>query len=177
MNAPAAAAPPDAAGSNARLFLALWPDPATVEAILAWRSQWLWPPGCAAVDPGRLHLTLHFIGSVPAARVAEVAQGLAAPCPRFEIEFGSAQVWPRGIALLSPLAVPAELDALHTALGHRLAALGLALEDRPYRPHVTLARKAAAARPPAADAALGWAVRGYSLVRSAGGYTRIADYG
>jgi 2'-5' RNA ligase len=159
-----------------RLFLALWPGPRTRAAIATFADAVAWPSGAARVAPAQMHLTLHYIGPVPAARVADIASRLAVPLPRFELRFGHSEAWPRGLAVLCPSERPAGLAALHAELGDALAAAGLPVESRPYRPHVTLARRAAGAAWPQAPLQLRWPVRGYSLVASRGGYRRIAEY-
>ena len=77
--------PPDVA----RLFLALWPPPAVREAIAGWRGAWWWPPAARLVQDERLHLTLHFIGAVPASRLpAPASPRAAAPAKRAGLELG-----------------------------------------------------------------------------------------
>lgn len=160
-----------------RLFLALWPDPATTRSLAAWRDAFVWPAGAAVVPTEHLHLTLHFIGAVPAMRLAELTAGLRVPVAPFKLQLDQTEIWPRGLATIGVQQVPAELLALHAALGEALRRLGLPVEQRPFRPHVTLARKARAAAPPVPMPPLPWAVAGYSLVRSAQGYRRLVDYG
>lgn len=168
------------AASKARLFLALWPGPTVRERLLDWRGAWRFPADAALVRPIDLHLTLHFIGSVEAGRLPELVAALAVPLQRFEMAFGTAELWPRGIAVTRPHAAPARLLALHAALAERLVQLGLPVEQRAFSPHVTLARKATAARLTQCPAALRWSVHGYVLVQSrpvaAGGYRRLAGY-
>lgn len=57
------------------------------------------------------------------------------------------------------------LLALHAALGRALQAEALRVDTRAYRPHLTLARRAAQAVLPAGPA-LRWPVRGWALVES-----------
>jgi len=66
------------------------------------------------------------------------------------------------------MAVPEGMLALHAHLGRALRRLGLSTDERPYRPHVTLARHAAQARPPAKYPAFSWQVQGYALMESTG---------
>jgi len=166
---------------SARLFIALWPG-ATVRARLAaWRDAWHWPAGTSPTADERLHLTLHFIGSVPRARLDEIETALAVPGRRFELTFGHAELWHGGIAVLRPDATPLALAALHAALADRLHGLGLRVEDRPFKAHVTFARKAFGARPPSnAPHTLRWSVRGHALVESrmgrGGGYVVLRRY-
>lgn len=163
---------------GARLFIALWPTPAVRRALAAGQRLWLWPPGAKPTAEDKLHLTLHFIGAVPAARVSAIAQALAGPCPRFTLQLDRAEVWPNGCAVLAASALPPPLTALHASLADTLRRLDLPVEARAWRAHVTLARRAAHAQPPAEVAPLRWPVRGYMLVQSAGGrYTPVARYG
>ena len=83
--------------------------------------------------------------------------------------------------MLRPLAHPDGLLALQQRLGAALRALGLPTETRPYRPHVTLARKAAGAALRCEPAPLRWRVRSHALVESRpggrGGYIVLRRYG
>lgn len=161
----------------ARLFLALWPDAAARRRCVAWQRRWRWPPGASVVAPERLHLTLHFIGDVDPARLPELGAGLALPFAPFDIAFGLPRLWRGGLALAVPQAVPEPLLALHAALGDALRRLELPVEARPFRPHLTLARRADGAEPPAEALACGWRVERYALVRSANGYRTVAEFG
>jgi RNA 2',3'-cyclic 3'-phosphodiesterase len=156
-----------------RLFLALWPDEATRDAIAAYQAAWRWPGGARLVGRERLHLTLHFIGSVPVARLDDVVTGLRVPCEPLQLAFGQSEMWPGGIAVLRPREAPQPLLALHARLARALQQMALPVEERPLRAHVTLARQAAGAAPPG-DASLHWrADAGYVLVQSlanGGGY-------
>lgn len=186
---PAPKPPPRSAAvpATARLFVALWPDARVRAALQRWSERWTWSPdGPAAVPPPArvptrdLHLTLHFLGAVPRARVPELRAALALPCTHFTLSLGRAERWPRGTAVLCADEVPPALAALHADLGARLRALGLRTEARPLRPHVTLARRAAHAEPPAAPLRLRWPVHGYVLVESragaAGAYRVLQRY-
>jgi RNA 2',3'-cyclic 3'-phosphodiesterase len=160
-----------------RLFLALWPSPAVRRDLLAQQAQWVWPASAVPTLAEKLHLTLHFIGAVPSVRVPEVTQGLRVHAPRFALTLDGAEVWPNHCAALCSSETPSALTRLHGALAQALRALGLPVEPRAFRPHVTLARHATGAAPPTPAAALRWPVRGYALVQSAAGrYTPIARY-
>jgi 2'-5' RNA ligase len=152
--------------SRQRLFLALWPDARVRRALAAWRDAFAWPAGAAPVADARLHLTLHFIGEVAAARLPELDAALRVAPPRFELVLDRAQRWPGGLVVLQPGAVVPPLAALHRALADALRAAGLPPEARPFRPHVTLARRAAGAVAGPAAPPVRWPVAGYALVRS-----------
>lgn len=158
---------------SVRLFLALWPPPRLRAALLASQRQWHWAPPAQPVPAAQLHLTLHFIGAVPRPRLAEVRAGLRVPCPALALQLERPCLWRHGLAVLEPCVVPPGLLDLHRALGVALVTLGLHLEPRPFRPHVTLARHAAQSVPPEGGVSLGWQARSYVLVESAGGRYRI----
>jgi RNA 2',3'-cyclic 3'-phosphodiesterase len=94
----------------------------------------------------RLHLTVRFIGEVEGPLAERVISGLRAPLtlPPFTIAFGPLGAFP---AKGAPRAVWIGLadggDAVarvESAISDRLLALGIPKEDRPYSPHLTLAR-------------------------------------
>jgi 2'-5' RNA ligase len=64
------------------------------------------------------------------------------------------------------MAAPPALLALHEALRERIERLGLTVESRSLRPHVTLARHAAKSVTPANASPVDWPVGGYVLVQS-----------
>jgi 2'-5' RNA ligase len=118
------------------------------------------------VPPERLHLTLHYLGELRHDAVAALCECLPPIPASFELAFGQPALWPHGIAVLEPLEVPPELLALHAALVRALHAVGLRTDERPFRPHVTLARHAQSASLPAEGARWSWPVNGYALVHS-----------
>lgn len=153
--------------STRRLFTALWPRESVRDALARWQDDWRWPPSAAVVARERLHITLHFLGSVPVARMDELRAALQLPSTPFQLEFGRAEVWHGGIAVLHPHQVPDALADLQARIGIALKALNIPTEVRPYRPHVTLARRAAGAQPPRQDPRLRWdADEGFVLVES-----------
>jgi 2'-5' RNA ligase len=166
---------------NARLFIALWPDPAVRTLLSRWRDAYAWPKSAAPVRTAQLHVTLHFLGNIPRVRVPELVQGLAVPFAPFELEFGHTELWHGGIAVLAPDVVPEPLLALHGALGEALERLGLPLEQRAYRPHVTLARRAGPVMPPIEGPPICWQFDGYALMESKVGdgaeYGVVRSYG
>lgn len=98
------------------------------------------------VEPGNLHLTLRFLGDVPEDRIAAVGQALTAAARRlspFDLGVRGAGAFPR---LEEPRVLWAgiegcpELQALHQAVEAALVEQGWPREERPFRPHLTLAR-------------------------------------
>ncbi|ALK99062.1 2'-5' RNA ligase [Massilia sp. WF1] len=163
-----------------RLFLALWPDPAVREQLREWRELWAWPRGATPVHTDKLHLTLHFLGNQPSDSLPALLDGLAVPMSPFRLQLGVAELWHKGIAVLSPSSVPQELLDLHAALARALTGVGLPLEPRAYRPHVTMARRATGAAVPPQGPAIDWLADHYALVESktgdGSGYTVLREY-
>jgi 2'-5' RNA ligase len=161
-----------------RLFLAIWPGPEVGERIEQWRSSVQWRSAPALVPRERLHLTLHFIGNVPASGVDSLRTSLHVIAQECSLRLEAASVWQNGIAALTPLATPAALERLHNGLAAALQSNGMPVQERPWRPHVTLARKAGGARLPPAPV-IEWPVdASYDLVRSVpgGGYEVVHRY-
>jgi 2'-5' RNA ligase len=104
---------------------------------------------------------------------------LALPWPGCTLSLGDPVRWPHGLVVLPAPAPPAALLELHRALADRLMGLGLPVEQRPFRPHVTLARRAERAQLPSTAAPLRWRPTDYALVRShpTTGYHVLARYG
>ena len=175
--------PSDAPGPprKLRLFLALWPDEATRGAVASWQQKWRWPSGAARVAPGQLHVTVHFLGDVEGQRLPALTAGLQVAFEGFDLDLGRAEVWPHGLAVLCPHDTPAALLRLHSALAQRCLDLDLPVDARPYRPHITLARRAVGACPPPEGPGLRWpACEGYVLVRSlpgGAGYQVLERFG
>jgi 2'-5' RNA ligase len=92
-----------------------------------------------------LHLTLLFLGEQTDSTITTLSialQDLTVPVFTFDIR-GVGCFPPRGAAtvLWCGVAAPPELIALHRELGERLRnAIGFQPEERPYAPHITLAR-------------------------------------
>jgi len=167
----------DRSAPSTRLFLALWPEPGVRHLLTQWRDAWAWPRGATPVHADKLHVTLHFLGALPSGRLPELLDGFAVGFDPFRLELGRAALWHNGIAVLEPSAQPSELLALHRRLSDALLALGLQPEARPYRPHVTMARRAGTAVMPPEGQPILWDVRGYALVESRDGiYTVLREY-
>ena len=98
------------------------------------------------VEPGRLHLTLHFLGEVEDSRLAGMQAALASPLTVWPARVGLGP-WgvfpPAGAARVIWIGVTAgraTLDLGYAELGVRLAQAGITLEARPFAPHLTVGR-------------------------------------
>ena len=168
LSAPGQDAAPSPAGKTHRLFFALWPGEPLRQA-LAERVAALVAPGTGrAQRPDQLHLTLEFMGSVPADRLLAVreaaAEVRAAP---FEFVLDALEYWrrPRVLCLVAR-EIPPALAGLVQALRTSLAARGFDTERRPYRAHLTLARKVAPPPNLAPTEPVRWPATDFVLVES-----------
>ena len=149
-----------------RLFLALWPDAPLGARLAAYRDAWRWPAGTKPVTDATLHLTLHFIGALARHRLPPLTAALCAvPVAEIVLRPADAEVWRGGIAVLRIEGNDA-LAELHERLGAVLTSAGIALDPRPFAAHVTLARKAARAEPPAKRPTFAWRATSFVLVES-----------
>jgi 2'-5' RNA ligase len=104
------------------------------------------PRSLRLVRPEHLHLTLVFIGEVPDERGRAMVDVMSAAIPRapFTIEFGGIGVFPpSGPPRICWLGVREGADdvvRLHAQVAVRLGGVGVAREERPYHPHLTLGR-------------------------------------
>jgi 2'-5' RNA ligase len=127
-----------------RLFIALWPPPEAIDeldaALATVRSL---GPDLRWAPSRQWHLTLTFLGEVADKRRPELAGRLARsaarhPPPTLRFagggRFGKRVLFTMVIGDREPLR---HLAASTTAASRRV---GLAVDDRPYRPHLTLAR-------------------------------------
>lgn len=159
------------APATVRLFIALWPPDAVRAALAGWQSRWQWPERANVVKPEGLHVTLHFLGNVAPERVLDLKFVLQrVPCQAFTLRFGQTEMWPHGTAVLRPESSPTALRGLHARTGLAIAEIGMRTEERSFRPHVTLARRAQGATPPAEPASVEWESKtGFVLVQTLAG--------
>ena len=131
------------AAASRRLFFALWPD-AELRAEAAARVAALAPrTGVRPQRPDQLHVTLVFLGTVADERFdGVVAVGAQGTGMSVSVALDRVEHWRKPQVLcLTASQVPPPLVALVEGLRASLAAAGLPTETRPYRPHLTLARK------------------------------------
>jgi len=150
-----------------RLFIAFWPDEVVQKQLAIHVRQWRLPDPCVQYQSADWHATLHFIGPVNVDRIPELAAQLDVPWQPFVWVLDQPQLWAHGLAVLCPRDVPEALNKLHDQLVHQLHWLNLPVDSRPYRPHVTLARRAATAIPPTSVIPVVWQVHQFALVVSA----------
>ncbi len=108
------------------------------------------------VPPDNLHLTLAFLGEVPPHTVDSVRSGMDAAAvghQPFNIGFGGGGTFPRrGEPRIAWIGVDGDLDAaqnLQVSIAREMRQVNIRVDDRPFSPHVTLARITRQATPSA----------------------------
>lgn len=99
------------------------------------------------VKPHNIHLTLKFLGSVPAERLQEIVLGVqraAVPAPPILLELTVLGCFPDRraprVIWVGPKQPPEELRNLQQRVEKELVAIGFPAETRPFSPHFTLGR-------------------------------------
>ena len=154
-----------------RLFFAAWPDKETRR-----RLEWL-TGRLGSFCEGRktkaenIHLTLVFVGEVDISQVdalcqaADEIEGHGVQAFDFVIE--RICVWKRKNIVYAEInEIPQPLIDLVEALQSRLSSAGFSLEERPYKPHITLMRNAACKTLPELAEPIIWRVREWVLIKS-----------
>jgi 2'-5' RNA ligase len=131
-----------------RSFLAVDPPPPAVTDLDAALAPLRGAPGAPRwTPPAHWHVTLLFLGDVPVDAVAPLAAAVApavAAAPRLSLRLsGAGRFGSRRRPAVCWAGVTGDVPEL-TALADRLAAaaraVGLPIEDRPFRAHLTLGR-------------------------------------
>lgn len=151
-----------------RLFFALWPDEPVRNALGEAARPLLEACRGRRVAKRNYHLTLAFLGGVPAARLDEIraaAAGVrAAP---FELLLDCHGHWPGPrVAWLGCRRPPEAADALAQALWAALEPVGFRPDKRPFRPHLTVLRGCRQCDWPGPVTPVAWPVRELALVSS-----------
>jgi 2'-5' RNA ligase len=169
-----------------RLFTGLAIPPEAIAALEVASAPLRGLTGLRWSPPDKLHITLTFIGEWPEERLSEIKSALAAvkepgplaislrglgwlPNPRF----------PR--TLYTGVVAGPELGVLAAASNKALAAAGVTIEDRIYRPHVTLARVKGRMKPGSVELGAGpttaFETSAFFLYLSSGGkYTKLEEF-
>lgn len=151
-----------------RLFFACWPGARLQQRIAA-----LLPPAIRqhgrAVPSEKLHITLVFLGTVDIDAqhcLEETATGIGGTA--FTLRLDTLGHWRRSqVYWLGPSQTSLALAQLVAALNRAARACGLSTESRPYKAHLTLARKLR--RPPPVAPTpppIEWRVDRFALVES-----------
>lgn len=154
-----------------RLFFALWPDDTQRSRLWSVIKALCPAPVGRPVPAVNLHVTLAFLGNVSEGQVPALREIAAAQAwPAADLVFDRLAWWPRARLLcLEASALPAAFAAAVESFHEALRQAGFAVERRPFRAHITVARNVPA--PPAASTGdpvlpFVWPLRGAALVAS-----------
>jgi len=165
-------APPP--GNSRRLFFALWPEASARRALASAAAAAVAASGGRAVPEANLHLTLAFLGAVEAARIEELAalgRAVAARASALTLDFEALERWRRARVLCAPGtgAGAAAAGELAAVLRDATLARGFSPDLKPFRVHVTVARKVVRAPLAALLVRVRWRCDTLALVESRGG--------
>ena len=129
-----------------RLFFALLPD-AEAKAAISSLQQQLPEDALRIYTADNLHQTLVYLGEFSEADLMELITACQSiHLPPVKMQFEQLIFWPQPKVLcLLAQTEPAELLELVQALNEIAGLFDVKLDPRPYRPHITLARKASEA--------------------------------
>lgn len=157
-----------------RLFFAFWPEDPARAALAHATAKAVRHSGGRPVPAANLHVTLAFLGAVPERRIVELQQLAAAQAgecardrpialtfDRFDY-FRRAQV----LCVLAAEDDAAAAQPLASALQDASAAAGFNPDLKPFRAHVTVARKVMRATAPLALRPVVWEFSAFALVSS-----------
>jgi 2'-5' RNA ligase len=157
---------PKSASTEHRLFLACVPAPALAERMQAiGRAH---RRDARLIPPANLHLTLAFLGSVADARIASCRSAVSALAPLdATLRLDRLGFWRRGgILWLGPSHSVDALTDYANSLRATLRGAGFPVESRPFKVHVTLARKCRQGLRPQPFDAIDWPLRRVDLIVS-----------
>ncbi len=166
--------------SGRRLFFAFWPDEAQRAALIEATGETVRHCGGCPVPGSNLHVTLAFLGSVPEPRLADLsdlAQRTAATFPGDALPLGIAlqgfEFWakPQVLAVLergalAQLAATSGALQLARTLTTTTVAAGFSPDLKPFRAHVTVARKVARAPQVREMREVRWSFDSFTLLES-----------
>jgi 2'-5' RNA ligase len=148
-----------------RIFFALWPPADAARALARWALEAQRLTGGSVTREEKIHLTLAFLGDADHARAISAAKRIRARSHELPIE--QARYWrDNRIVWAGPRETPPPLLELFKRLEFELYKEDFILERRPFAAHVTLVRKARAAKSLPPLPALDWPVNEFLLVRS-----------
>jgi RNA 2',3'-cyclic 3'-phosphodiesterase len=165
-----------------RLFFACWPSEDAARALSRMARELAARLQGRPVPDGKAHLTLVFLGEVPAGRQdAALAAAESVRGEPFTMSLDRLGAFHHaGVAWAGASVPDPALLALQGALEEALRLRGFDLETRPYKPHVTLVRRVGSVFRGETIDPIAWRATDYALVRSEAGtgrYTTMKKFG
>jgi 2'-5' RNA ligase len=158
---------PGAKKDAARVFFALWPQAEVRDALAALGRGVQAECGGRATRSDKIHLTLFFVGGMERTRFPGLhAAASAVRSAPFELVVDRLGYFRRARIAWAGAACPPPLASLVAGLTEKLAAEGIEGEDRPFVPHITLAREAFRKPTSTSIEPVAWRVSDFVLVES-----------
>ncbi len=153
--------------TSKRLFFALWPEDPLREQLHELSRRFAHRTG-KRVRRENLHITLFFLGAVdPEQQHCLEAAADAIHARPFTLSLDHVSWWSRSRVLFAEASeTPAELIDLVAELKPACQSCGFEPERRPFRAHMTLARKVTRSPPSTDIEPVAWLARSFSLVES-----------
>ena len=154
-----------------RIFLALWPDESTRQQLFEAQKKLKSEPAlqsARAVIADNLHMTLHFIGSITIETLQELEASLdSVKCKVFDLNVNSVGCFPKPkVFWLGLKQIPSGLETLEQQTAFCIQQCVKDYQIRPYRPHITLFRKAKVLQELEGFTEINWQVKSFALVES-----------
>lgn len=126
-----------------RLFFALWPDDITRQQCVK-ITRAINNGNTRPVNPANLHVTLLFLGNIASDKETVFRQEAATiPVLKIALRFDQLNFWKKpGVLCLTATDSSPELMALVDNLATVARKLDIPIDERPFKPHVTLVKKA-----------------------------------
>lgn len=155
-------------GKRRTLFFALWPNDATRSYLGRLAHSVVERKRGREVPHPNLHMTLLYLGPVEVDRQEEIiSQVPPFDLPPFSLQIDKAGFWRKsGVIWLGMSDSPDGLMSLVVSITEVMHRAGFDLDERPFRPHVTLMRKATRGLGRVEIEPLEWRVDAFSLMES-----------
>jgi 2'-5' RNA ligase len=164
------------------LFFALWPDERSRDELARATREAVEASGGRPTELENLHATLLFLGSVAESRIPalaaislsvteEIRGGVDGEFGEPKIVFDQIEFWKKARVVVASVSEAVgtgylRASAIAAALQREALRAGFAPDLKPFRPHVTVARKVGDFSPLAQMRAVSWSVAGFALVES-----------
>ena len=126
-----------------RLFFALWPDESIRQQCVRIGNAVV-TEKARPVQAANIHVTLLFLGNTAPDKEEGFKQALATiPVPTLTLCFDNLSFWKKpGISCLTTTDPNPEIGMFVEILSRLARKLDIPIDDRPFKPHVTLVKKA-----------------------------------
>jgi RNA 2',3'-cyclic 3'-phosphodiesterase len=150
-----------------RLFFALWPAEALRDELVKTIEPLLEHKKARRTRPDNFHITLAFLGAVQARKLPSIIEAASdLEGEPLELRLEKLEAWPGSHVLCLTPGQCAPLHALVDGLRHNLLAHQVELDQKDFRPHVTVAREWRDRSVEGAIAPIRWSAKEFVLVES-----------